>query len=155
LDPYLWLWLAVTGALSLLSAAVLAMRLRAGRRGMRKRSAGDMSSAAVCLPRGPDLRLTSVHAWWPVSANRAKPRRLEDGPATDQALGGIAATSPYSSAELRISGPELRLTRRAIKRSPDFNVVHRITNYLAGDEVRASTRNSSTPCSPATCAIPK
>jgi hypothetical protein len=38
LDPYLWHWLAVTGVLYLLSAAVLAVRLRARRRGMRKGS---------------------------------------------------------------------------------------------------------------------
>jgi hypothetical protein len=31
LDPYLWHWLAVTGALFLLSAAALALRLRSGR----------------------------------------------------------------------------------------------------------------------------
>jgi len=36
LDPYLWHWLAVTGALFLLSAAALAWRLRTGRRGRRK-----------------------------------------------------------------------------------------------------------------------
>jgi len=36
LDPYLWHWLAVTGALFLLSAAALALRLRTGRRRMRK-----------------------------------------------------------------------------------------------------------------------
>jgi len=36
LDPYLWHWLAVTGALFLLSAAALAWRLRTGRRGVRK-----------------------------------------------------------------------------------------------------------------------
>jgi len=36
LDPYLWHWLAVTGALFLLSAAALALRLRTGRRGKRK-----------------------------------------------------------------------------------------------------------------------
>jgi hypothetical protein len=36
LDPYLWHWLAVTGALFLLSAAALALRLRTGRRGTRK-----------------------------------------------------------------------------------------------------------------------
>jgi hypothetical protein len=35
LDPYLWHWLAVTGALFLLSAAALALRLRTGR-GRRK-----------------------------------------------------------------------------------------------------------------------
>jgi hypothetical protein len=32
LDPYLWHWLAVTGALFLLSAIALALRLRRGRR---------------------------------------------------------------------------------------------------------------------------
>ena len=32
-DPYVWHWLAVTGALFLLSAAALALRLRAGRSG--------------------------------------------------------------------------------------------------------------------------
>ncbi len=33
LDPYLWHWLGVTGALFLLSAAALALRLRTSRRG--------------------------------------------------------------------------------------------------------------------------
>jgi hypothetical protein len=33
LDPYLWRWLGVTGALFLLSAIALALRLRASRRG--------------------------------------------------------------------------------------------------------------------------
>jgi hypothetical protein len=33
LDPYLWHWVAVTGALFLLSAAALALRLRTSRRG--------------------------------------------------------------------------------------------------------------------------
>ena len=33
LDPYLWHWLAVTGALFLLSASALALRLRGGRHG--------------------------------------------------------------------------------------------------------------------------
>jgi hypothetical protein len=36
LDPYLWHWLAVTGALFLLSATALALRLGAVRRGTRK-----------------------------------------------------------------------------------------------------------------------
>jgi len=36
LDPYLWHWLFVTGALFLLSAAALAVRLRRGSRGTRK-----------------------------------------------------------------------------------------------------------------------
>ena len=38
LNPYLWHWLGVTGALFLLSAAALALRLRASRRGQRKRA---------------------------------------------------------------------------------------------------------------------
>ena len=37
LNPYLWHWLGVTGALFLLSATALALRLRAGGRGTRKR----------------------------------------------------------------------------------------------------------------------
>ena len=36
LAPYLWHWLAVTGALFLLSAVALAWRIRAGHRGRRK-----------------------------------------------------------------------------------------------------------------------
>jgi len=36
LDPYLWHWLAVTGALFVLSAAALALRLRTVSRGKRK-----------------------------------------------------------------------------------------------------------------------
>ena len=37
LDPYLWHWLGVTGALFLLSATALALRLRTSRRGPGKR----------------------------------------------------------------------------------------------------------------------
>jgi hypothetical protein len=40
LDPYLWHWLAVTGALFLLSAAALALRLRSGRRKRKARTPG-------------------------------------------------------------------------------------------------------------------
>ena len=41
LDPYLWHWLGVTGALFLLSAAALALRLRTSRRGQGKRVGGQ------------------------------------------------------------------------------------------------------------------
>jgi hypothetical protein len=41
LDPYLWHWLAVTGALFTLSAAALALRLRHGYRGAARSSAPD------------------------------------------------------------------------------------------------------------------
>jgi hypothetical protein len=44
LNPYLWHWLAVTGALFLLSAAALALRLRTGRHRARKSRAADEST---------------------------------------------------------------------------------------------------------------
>ena len=52
LDPYLWHWLAVTGALFLLSATALALRLGAVRRGTRKgrmpgRGVADSPSGAT------------------------------------------------------------------------------------------------------------
>ena len=45
LDPYLWHWLAVTGALFLLSAAALALRLGAVRRRTRKRDMPGQAGA--------------------------------------------------------------------------------------------------------------
>jgi ubiquinone/menaquinone biosynthesis C-methylase UbiE len=45
LDPYLWHWLAVTGALFLLSAVALAVRLGTARRGRRKPGAEKTSAA--------------------------------------------------------------------------------------------------------------
>jgi hypothetical protein len=41
LNPYLWHWLGVTGALFLLSATALALRLRAGHHGARKSRTAD------------------------------------------------------------------------------------------------------------------
>ena len=41
LNPYLWHWLGVTGALFLLSAAALALRLRTSRRGPGRRAGGQ------------------------------------------------------------------------------------------------------------------
>jgi hypothetical protein len=41
LNPYLWHWLGVTGALFLLSAVALALRLRASRRGPKRRVGGQ------------------------------------------------------------------------------------------------------------------
>jgi hypothetical protein len=54
LDPYLWHWLAVTGALFLLSATALALRLGAVRRGTRKRRTSGPAGAGP--PAGPRLR---------------------------------------------------------------------------------------------------
>jgi peroxiredoxin len=47
LNPYLWHWLAVTGALFLLSAIALAVRLGAVRRGARDRSASGGGAAGL------------------------------------------------------------------------------------------------------------
>jgi len=47
LDPYLWHWLAVTGALFLLSATAFALRLGAVRRGTRKRRTPGPGSAGA------------------------------------------------------------------------------------------------------------
>ena len=63
LDPYLWHWLAVTGALFLLSATALALRLGAVRRGTRK---GRTSGGGVAAPasdvnkRGYDVRIIAL-----------------------------------------------------------------------------------------------
>jgi hypothetical protein len=55
LDPYLWHWLAVTGALFLLSAAAFAVRLRTARAGKRagKRAARAARAARAEKKRGP------------------------------------------------------------------------------------------------------
>src|ERR1700761_7339958 len=59
LDPYLWHWLAVTGALFLLSATALALRLGAVRRRARngsapEQTAGPTSDEDPGLPESPD-----------------------------------------------------------------------------------------------------
>jgi hypothetical protein len=46
LDPYLWHWLAVTGALFLLSAIMFALRLRAGRNRAKTRTRSALPPAA-------------------------------------------------------------------------------------------------------------
>ena len=47
LDPYLWHWLGVTGALFLLSATALALRLGAARRRVRKESGSGDGDAEI------------------------------------------------------------------------------------------------------------
>ncbi len=56
LSPYLWHWLGVTGAVFLLSAAALALRLRAARRGPGKQADGQRDPARKALGS------TGVHA---------------------------------------------------------------------------------------------
>jgi hypothetical protein len=55
LDPYFWHWLAVTGALFLLSATALALRLGAVRRGARKGRRSSREDADQAVP-SPDVR---------------------------------------------------------------------------------------------------
>jgi hypothetical protein len=54
LDPYLWHWLAVTGALFLLSASVLALRLRAARRSARQNGKPGHEDAGPLAELAPD-----------------------------------------------------------------------------------------------------
>ncbi len=63
LDPYLWHWLAVTGALFLLSATALALQLGTARRGARK---GGLSGQETDRPPTdgtilPDAELLDIH----------------------------------------------------------------------------------------------
>ena len=71
LDPYLWHWLAVTGALFLLSATALALRLGAARRGTRKGPTSGRGRA------GPPSDVTPGHPQRPAPALR--PRRAWRG----------------------------------------------------------------------------
>lgn len=58
LDPYLWHWLGVTGALFLLSAVALALRLRTSRRRPGKRTGGQRRvTRTLARLRQPRLRL--------------------------------------------------------------------------------------------------
>ena len=56
LNPYLWHWLAVTGALFLLSAAALAVRLRIGHHGARRSHAPDGAPPGRAEGELPDKR---------------------------------------------------------------------------------------------------
>jgi hypothetical protein len=72
LDPYLWHWLAVTGALFLLSAAALALRLRTGQH--RARRAPEPAGAPPDRPSdGPD-HLEQPTVLQPVPPARVTPR---------------------------------------------------------------------------------
>jgi peroxiredoxin len=67
LDPYLWHWLAVTGALFLLSATALALRLGAVRRGARKGRPSSREDA------GPPAGVTPDHPPGPGPASLPGP----------------------------------------------------------------------------------
>jgi hypothetical protein len=56
LNPYLWHWLGVTGALFVLSAAALALRLRTRRHGARKSRASGESAPGHSEEENPNHR---------------------------------------------------------------------------------------------------
>jgi peroxiredoxin len=92
LDPYLWHWLAVTGALFLLSAVAFALRLRAGRRGAGNEDPG----LAEVRPRADETH-TSTGASGPPAAPPAARPALRD-PAT-ASVRSPAMTSPSTITE--------------------------------------------------------
>jgi hypothetical protein len=79
LDPYLWHWLAVTGALFLLSATAFALRLGAVRRGTRKGRTPGQGDA------GPPSDVTPGHPPQPGPAGPPGPTRAGKTPALGDA----------------------------------------------------------------------
>ena len=114
LDPYLWHWLAVTGALFLLSATALALRLGAVRRGTRK---GRTSGRGVAVPASD---VTPGHP------ERPGPAR-HDGPA------GEGKTSPGRDAHVLkgVAPPALRDPTTPSGRSPGMTSPSTITERVA------------------------
>jgi peroxiredoxin len=114
LNPYLWHWLAVTGALFLLSAIALALRLRQGRRGTR---AGHTSGPGVA---GPPSDVTPGH-----------PERQGSPPQHDQTPAG--KTSPGRDAQVVkvVAPPTLPDPTTASGRSPGMTRPSTITQRVA------------------------
>ncbi len=77
LSPYLWHWLAVTGALFLLSATALALRLGAAHRGARNGPTSSREAAGPPAdgPPDPPVRLESAH-----HPSQAADGETSDGP---------------------------------------------------------------------------
>ena len=114
LDPYLWHWLAVTGALFLLSATALALRLGAVHRGTRK---GRTSGGGVAAPASD---VTRGHQ------ERPEPAR-HDGPA------GEGKTPPGRDAHVLkgVAPPALRDPTTPSGRSPGMTSPSTITERVA------------------------
>jgi peroxiredoxin len=111
LDPYLWHWLAVTGALFLLSATALALRLGAVRRGTRKGRAPGPGAAA------PSSDVIPGHAERP-------------GPARQDGRAGASKTSPGRDAHV-LKGVAPRDPTTASGRSPGMTSPSTITERVA------------------------
>src|ERR1700730_4261099 len=114
LDPYLWHWLAVTGALFLLSAPALCLRLGAVHRGTRK---GRTSGGGVAAPASD---VTRGHQ------ERPEPAR-HDGPA------GEGKTPPGRDAHVLkgVAPPALRDPTTPSGRSPGMTSPSTITERVA------------------------
>ncbi|MCW2892248.1 MAG: hypothetical protein JWO75_1737, partial [Actinomycetia bacterium] len=114
LDPYLWHWLAVTGALFLLSAAALALRLGAVRRGAQR---GRTSGPRVAAPQS--------------DATPGHPER--PGPARHDGQAGAGKTSPGRDAHAvkGVAPPALRDPTTASGRSPGMTSTSTITERVA------------------------
>ncbi len=80
LDPYLWHWLGVTGALFLLSAAALALRLRTGYRGTRKgpTSGGEVAGLPSDMTHGHPEPPEPPQQHGQTGEGRTSPRRDAD-----------------------------------------------------------------------------
>jgi peroxiredoxin len=121
LDPYLWHWLGVTGALFLLSATALALRLGTARRGARKGIASGPGDA------GPPSDVTPDH-----------PR--QPGPPGPPGPPGLtrAGKTPASGGAQTVKGvapPTLPGPTTASGRSPEMTSPSTITGRVA--EMRA------------------
>jgi peroxiredoxin len=114
LDPYLWHWLAVTGALFLLSATALALRLGAVRRGTRK---GHPPVPGVAAPHSD------------VPPGNTEP----PGPARQDGQAGAGKTSPGCDAHAAkgAAPPAPRDPTTASGRSPGMTSPSTITERVA------------------------
>jgi peroxiredoxin len=118
LDPYLWHWLAVTGALFLLSATALALRVGTVRRGTRKGPASGQGDA------GPPSGATPGHLRQP-------------GPADPPGLTSTGKTPAPGDAQTvkGVAPPTLPGPTTASGRSPEMTSPSTITERVA--EMRA------------------
>jgi peroxiredoxin len=103
LDPYLWHWLAVTGALFLLSAAALALRLRTVRRGTRKGPTSGQGDA------GPPSDVTPGHPRQPGPAGPPGLTRTGKTPASGdaQTVKGVASPTLLGPTTASVRSPEM------------------------------------------------
>ena len=116
-DPYVWHWLAVTGALFLLSAVAFALRLRGQcappRRQARRGGPGSdqeeptrrRAADGGRLPKGSVRTRTAILAWTPATAGRRITRPVPSDP-VDQERGQLtrprSRTSKPDPGRLRI-----------------------------------------------------